>query len=582
MTVTTKAGCPAKGLWLTGATAWWKFVRRRPTFVLIGQACDPRWVSDTSPPMAPASLRPALLWTEANGNTELCLNRPPSQDAVELACQALRELLPMDVHQRSHRRFPIDGDFSWELQWTRNQLTVQVVDPTGALWGQSVTVSPGTFVDGLYEAALELPPNTLRALERLRRWVLTLGEADIEPAPGLLRTVTAPDAPALASEPASVDLRARGELRHLAYRAHWSALSVGPIAVFSSRDRIQLFDREGVHILERETGERVGFQPGLYPAGAPSIALDADARLTAFDADGGLRWRSIPAVEAAPQCTVSTGEIILIEAEHAILTAYDARTGTLRWRHRAFEGGERPSLITGEVTWRLPNDGFLYCLRNQDGRLLARRRLLGRPVAPVIETPHGLLTTTAVDDALHLSHFALSDGHRQWQRRIRGRLATAPVSFDSGVALVAERDGHQVLHVLDNATGHQRSHHFLNETGACVRLDAVDGRLLIKGATGSVHAFSQGEGTPLWNIGPDPAQHGAWARLSPVSTRGLLLCAAGSIRAVDPATGRIIQRLDCTEDTPEWINAYSNGDLLILEDEALRLFRLHGHLSILR
>jgi hypothetical protein len=49
---------------------------------------------------------------------------------------------------------------------------------------------------------------------------------------------------------------------------------------------------------------------------------------------------------------------------------------------------------------------------------------------------------------------------------------------------------------------------------------------------------------------------------------------------VDPSNGRIIQTLDCADFIPSWVSAWDNGDLVILEDDVLHLFRLHGHLSL--
>jgi len=550
------------------------------TFVKGPQACDHRTVSDTNVPVAPSPIGP-LLRLQGNGATlELCVDGSPAPNVAETISDALTDMLPPDVSRREKRTIEIDDSFAWELAWQAGQLAVTVIDPAGSPWAPPTVVDPVRLIDALSRADLGQSPHLLLNLERLKKWLMALQGDDIEASKGgripLTLALSADDMAPRPSLPLSV-----GELHHLAYRRDWTAMSAGPLAVFPEGERIQFFDREGLHILARGTGNEIAHQASLYPVGTPYLALDAESRLTAFGPDGEVRWRSIPTIEGAPKYCVATDEVILIESEHATLSAYESRSGALRWRHRAFLPGDTKPIVAGESVWRFGHDGFLYGLWSSNGELYCRRRIRGRPVAPLLRTPVGLVTTSAVEDAVQLTHYGFSETEPSWQRRIRGRLVTGPISCTGGLGVVIERDGRQALYDLDAVDGHQRAHHRLEGGADILRLDAADGLLLTKSTTGAVQAYTPGVEDQTWDLGPDTSSHRPWACLAPILARGLLMCAGASIRAVDPKNGRLIQSLECAELTPSWVSAWENGDLLIIEDEMLHLFRLHGHLSLI-
>jgi hypothetical protein len=214
------------------------------------------------------------------------------------------------------------------------------------------------------------------------------------------------------------------------------------------------------------------------------------------------------------------------------------------------------------------------------GSLYCRRRLYGQALCGPQALGAGLVVCAAVGDAVQVTHFDDADGVVIWQRRIRGRLAVGPVASDGGLAFVIEGDGRQAVHQLRSADGTQVARHELDGSTEAIRIDVVDGLLLVKSSAGGVWAFDVDDGAPRWRLGPDEPHHPPWARLAPTTARGLLLCAGATIRAVDPRTGRLIQTLECAELTPSWVSVWDDGDLLVLEDDMLRLFRLHGHLAL--
>jgi len=342
---------------------------------------------------------------------------------------------------------------------------------------------------------------------------------------------------------------------------------------------VQVFYRDGVRIIARANGGCLAARDALFPVDAPNLALDPDCHLVAFDDSAVVRWRSVPVVQGSVRYTVTTEDAILLEGDRDVLSAFDPDTGRLLWRHHAFtEGGRRPYAAHGTV-WSLGDDGFLYGLRLDTGELHCRRRLYGQPLCGPRALGEGLVVCATVGDAVQVTHFDDGNGEVIWLRRIRGRLVVGPVGYPGGIAFVIESDGHQAVHQLRSADGTQLARHELDDSTEAIRVDVVGRLLLTKSITGAVWAFAV-DGEPRWRLGPDEPHHPPWARLAPTTARGLLLCAGATIRAVDPSTGRIIQTLDCADLTPSWVSVWDDGDLLVLEDDMLRLFRLHGHLAL--
>ena len=138
-------------------------------------------MSETTPPSAPSPIRPSLRLVIDDAHVEVSVDGIPTADVAELACDALHELLPMDTRRRERIAFAVDDTFSWVLGWRDDLLVVTITDEAGAPWSPPAAVSPASFVDALYRADLGQSTRTLRALDRLRRWIGALDEGDSPP-----------------------------------------------------------------------------------------------------------------------------------------------------------------------------------------------------------------------------------------------------------------------------------------------------------------------------------------------------------------------------------------------------------------
>ncbi len=419
-------------------------------------------------------------------------------------------------------------------------------------------------------------------LRALVGWAEAL-DGDEEPPPA-----APPPARLDAARPARIIPAARlpvGTLYHLAYRRAWRHEAPGLVEMAADPERVAVFDARGLQILDRVNGAVRFDHPGLRWLDGPTPmrgAVDAQERPIRLDARGAIRWRGAPPEGEAPLQALHPGEpaILAVTAGREVY-GLDPADGRARWRYTTHYGEVLGATVRGGLAWLTAEDGFVHGLDLEDGqRRFAVNPAGGLDGRPRL-TPGGLLVGLDAPDGSG-SRLACLDpltGRTRWSTALPGHLSRPPVAADDAVLTVLEHGPGPMLAVLDGAQGTIRWHRRLD--GPDVPVVRPLGELLVvKHVDGSAAALDRSDGALRWWLASDDPELTLRVNPPPVPCRGLLLVPGTTIRAVDPADGRVVHRVDCDELVPERLHVWPDGDLAIAEHDAVARYLLGGHLAL--
>jgi outer membrane protein assembly factor BamB len=197
------------------------------------------------------------------------------------------------------------------------------------------------------------------------------------------------------------------------------------------------------------------FQTFLLRPPACRAGTEDRGELTAFDArTGAVRWRRpLPATESSP---LAAGGLVWVADWSGAVSAFDARTGRLRWR-RVLDGAVKSSATLGGGRLYVGTyAGTLYSLDPWTGaelwRSSVRRRLIGR--GRFYSTPavaHARVYVGATDGVVYA--YGARSGRLRWSFTTGGYVYGSPAVW-RGLVLIGSYDGR--LYALDAGTGRQR------------------------------------------------------------------------------------------------------------------------------
>ncbi|NUW42788.1 outer membrane protein assembly factor BamB family protein [Nonomuraea rhodomycinica] len=339
-------------------------------------------------------------------------------------------------------------------------------------------------------------------------------------------------------------------------------MNVGPVVV-----RLASSSRQAVRLLSPLLRDRLlaRYQPGARapaPAREPGWSFPTDA-----------------AVRTEP---VVTGGVVYATSGDGTVSALDAATGAVRWRHRTGGSVEDGHVVAHGAVYAAGSVGGLVALDAGTGRPRWSRKLIVSGHL-VVAAGRLYLWTRHPTWSLKAELVALdaTSGKRLWSFEPAGDMLT-PEPVLAGDVVLAGSD-HGVVYALAPATGTERRRYRLGaehdrilllRAGATVyatsssgdvnALDAVSGevrwrsritgtiasRPVVAGGTvyvgddeGTTHALDAATGTPLWQVraGGDQPMF-TWR----AAVAGGLLYTVGRDRtlyALDTATGRTRRRL---------------------------------------
>ncbi|MEU5877799.1 serine/threonine-protein kinase [Spirillospora sp. NPDC047279] len=269
-----------------------------------------------------------------------------------------------------------------------------------------------------------------------------------------------------------------------------------------------------------------------WMAAAPGRVFAADTReLTAFDARTGTpRWR---VARRAVQRPVVVGDLAVVGERSGHLLAVDLASGRERWRHARSGVGFSDLLVAGgNVCFAAFNTELdRLTLIGLDPRTGAERWRAEPLTSDETTFSHlavaGGHIAVAFGDALHLVD--ARDGRRSWRAPMRGaRLCGADagtVYAVGGGQLHAVRDGKDAWAVA---------------VGADIVRGVLVADTLVLSESGALTAMAKADGRFRWELRDNSPTARSWDLLVP-GTRHVFVTATGSgdLTAVDTATGAI-------------------------------------------
>lgn len=399
-------------------------------------------------------------------------------------------------------------------------------------------------------------------------------------------------APAIANPPAAPDAAHRppvqrlpvGDLYHLAYRRAWRHEAPGLTEMTANETSIAVFDSDGLRLLDRADGALRHAHRGLRPLMGPEpmrCAVDADEHPIRLDASGAQQWRgAAPAGPAPLQGLYPTPRCVLALTAGREAYGLDPQTGAVRWRYETHYGEILGAAVSGRLGWLTAEDGLVHGLDLVDG---ARRFVVnpGGPDGQPHLTDAGLLVGLDDPAGSRLTCLDPMDGRPRWSTVLPGHLGRPPMAIPGALVTIIEHGADPMVVVLDPAGGEIRWSRVLDGPDLPVaRL--LDGALCLKHIDGSAVALETGTGALRWLLPGDDPELTLRSNPPPVGCRGLVLVPGTTIRAIDPADGRVVHRIDCGELVPDRMHVWPEGDLVIAEDEAVARYLLGGHIARVR
>jgi outer membrane protein assembly factor BamB len=462
------------------------------------------------------------------------------------------------------------------VERTAAGLTATVIDRGGHPLAPPVLVTPlelATSAERLRREASRGRPRPEpdpehRALRRLshgiRRWAraAAAGPTYGAPAPsptGRASTTTAPTSPERG--PPEQPRLPVAQLHRLAWHRRWSATLDAVRTVRAHGDaRLIVSHARGLEALDR-LGARLWHRPGLRAAGSdPTLAKTRRGALVRLDPTTGRTcWRVDPPGEEAAFTTLhrSGGQVLLGTSLGAVL-AVDAERGSTRWRADAWFGALAGLAADAAHCFFFAEDGYLHAVGLGDG---APRFSVTLPVEPDVEpepSSGGLLLAGHADPspAGHVYALCSATGRVRWSAELPGAVTGPPALRPAAALFPVHRDGTSQL--------------------VCIRLQS--------GQIAWVAPIAPAESTrhpllPWWSLPADDPDGVVLHDAPAVICRGLLLVPGTTIRAVDPADGRVIQHLSCDDLLPDWMHAWPNGDLVVASEDQVVGYELGGHIA---
>ncbi|MCA9545138.1 MAG: PQQ-binding-like beta-propeller repeat protein [Myxococcales bacterium] len=364
---------------------------------------------------------------------------------------------------------------------------------------------------------------------------------------------------------------------HLAYRRLWRAPTEGLQHAVLVKDEVHLTHAHGLTAVARTTGQArwhaQGWR-GLGP-GAPGLALDSRGRLHRRDASA--RWCRPDLPPPRRVTPLHTGDWLLQHDDG--LEVVDALSGAPRWAADPAYGRLLGVAQGADGLWILAEDRVLRRLSPSDGAVEIRVPLAGPPSAgPVCDGAHVWIL-----DAQRGRHalWALGpDGGTLWRHDLGEAPLDRPRRLGDLLVVPTGDPGAPRLVALDPITGAVAWRVSIPGGPTPPRLLRAGVRVLAKGLDGSTAAFNADGGDVSWALPPDDPDGVVTHNPPPLACRGIVLVAAATVRAVDPATGRLVHTLDAGGLLPDRIDVWPDGDVLISEREGAAFFALEGHLAL--
>lgn len=253
------------------------------------------------------------------------------------------------------------------------------------------------------------------------------------------------------------------------------ALQQAFVAPVSERDGVLYVCARGtLHALEAERGRALWSTGDLgdVECGTPVASEDGVfvtssgfqpevSHLSAFDRrTGGLRWR-VPSRDPRAlgfQDPTPAGDAIYVAELRGGVVALDARTGEERWRAPTGARNSPVAVAGARVLVATDGEGFglpprLLALDAQTGSALWQAELDGAIAqhAPV----HGKGRVFVSTEAGHVYAFQIATGARLWDRPPKGAWLAAPLALGPGTVYVVT-GGDPLITALDAQTGEPR------------------------------------------------------------------------------------------------------------------------------
>jgi outer membrane protein assembly factor BamB len=226
---------------------------------------------------------------------------------------------------------------------------------------------------------------------------------------------------------------------------------------------------------------------------------DPRGELIAFGGTNGrIRWRvRLPATESSP---LVLGKLVVVGDWSGAVTAFDAKTGTRRWRFVAGGAVKASIAAAGGSVYVGAYDGRLYALDARTGRLrwrAASRSFLGRHGA-FYSTPavaYNRVYVGSTDGSVY--SFGAETGRLRWRRRTGGYVYSSPAVWRRRV-FVGSYDGR--LYALDAASGAIRW--AFDAGGRISGSPSVIGNVVYVSTLGErTFALDAASGRKLWEFG---------------------------------------------------------------------------------
>lgn len=480
------------------------------------------------------------------------------------------------------------------VERTAAGLTATVVDRGGHALAPPVLVTPldlATAAERLRRDATRRRPRpepdaehrVLRRLSRgIRRWAraAAAGPTYGEPEPVEVGSSRV----ALPTKPATQPRLPVGQLHRLAWHRRWtSTLEEIRTARPHGDARIIVSHAGGLEALDR-TGTRLWSRSGLRGAGPdPTLARTRRGALVRLEpTTGRTYWRVDPPGDEAAFTTIHRrGANVLLGTSLGAVLAVDADAGSIRWRADAWFGALAGLAADAARCFYFAEDGYLHAVGLEDG---AARFSVTLPVEPDIEpepSSGGLLLAGHAGPSATGRVYSLcgATGRVRWSTELPGAVTGPPALRPTAALFPVHRDGTSQLVCIRLQSGQIAWVAPIAPAESTRRPLLTDRAVVTKSPDGQVHALDLATGDPWWSLPDDDAEGVVLHDAPAVICRGLLLVPGTTIRAVDPADGRVIQHLSCGDLLPDWMHAWPNGDLVVASDDQVVGYELGGHIA---